>query len=376
MKLFVAADIFPPQIGGPATYAVTLANELTKQGVEVTIVSLNPESDKSVVSCNLYLVSFKNKLFRYLNYIWLLFRYSKNVDVMYAMGPVNAGLPALIVSFLRRKKLVVKVVGDYAWEQYQNAECKIQNAEFITIENFQKLDIGGKVGWLKRVEGFVARHADIVITPCEYLKNIVAGWGAKVDRVRIVYNAVDFKMVEPINKPISEIWIVSIGRLVPWKGMDMLIDVVADIVKEFPHVRLKIIGGGPEEDILNSKVKSQKLGNSVEVVGDVPHGTALSYINTCDLFVLNSGYEGLSHVILEALSCSKPVLASKAGGNTELGLEKENLFEYDNAGEIKEKIIQFLRSGNSGRVAHEHDFFDQFKFETMIAKTKEVLESV
>src|SRR3989344_7995859 len=103
MKLLIAADIFPPESGGPATYCVTLANELVKLGDEVKIVSLNPNSDRSLVPCSLFLVHFKNKLFRYLEYTWLLFWHAKWADVIYAMGPVNAGFPAYIASKMRAK---------------------------------------------------------------------------------------------------------------------------------------------------------------------------------------------------------------------------------------------------------------------------------
>src|SRR3989338_5986709 len=116
MKILIVADIFPPQSGGPATYSVMLANELVKT-YEVTIVSLKPQSDKTSVHCRLFVVPEKSKILKYWHYFWLLFKQAKDADVVYAMGPVNAGLPAMLAAKLRRKRLVTKVVGDYAWEQ-------------------------------------------------------------------------------------------------------------------------------------------------------------------------------------------------------------------------------------------------------------------
>ena len=96
MKILIAADIFPPQAGGPATYAVTLANELVKQGIEVSIVSLNSHSDKKVLDNRVALFSVKSsfKPLRYWQYYRLLLARGRSADVIYAMGPVNAGWPA------------------------------------------------------------------------------------------------------------------------------------------------------------------------------------------------------------------------------------------------------------------------------------------
>ncbi len=247
MKLLIAADIFPPQSGGPATYCVTLANELVKRGDVVEIVSLNLNSDRSFVSCILYLVSFKNKLLKYLQYTYLLWKYGKKADVIYAMGPVNAGLPALIVAKLRRKKFVVKVVGDYAWEQWQNkiSDLRSKISDFVPPEKFFKQKVGLKIGILKWVERLVAQKADKVIVPSEYLKKIVIGWGVKSEKVEVIYNAIDFKAVDQIKHD-GEKWLVSASRLVPWKGMGTLIEIMPELLKEFPDLRLKIIGGGSQ----------------------------------------------------------------------------------------------------------------------------------
>ena len=61
MKLLLASDIFPPDAGGPATYMVALANDLVKQGDEVTVVTLNPHPDTQAVSCPLFFAPSKNR---------------------------------------------------------------------------------------------------------------------------------------------------------------------------------------------------------------------------------------------------------------------------------------------------------------------------
>ena len=140
MRILIAADIFPPQPGGPATYVVTLANELTKIGDDVKVVSLNPKADDNAVMCKAFHTAYKSKILRYLSYFFLLLKHSKGADLIYAMGPVNAGFSALLVSKLRHKKLAVKVVGDYAWEQgVQRFGVKESIDEFQTKNKYPLL---------------------------------------------------------------------------------------------------------------------------------------------------------------------------------------------------------------------------------------------
>ncbi len=366
MKLLIAADIFPPESGGPATYAVTLANELTKQGVGVRIVSLNPNSDKSKVNCKISSVWFKNKLLRYFNYFVLLFINAIGVNTVYAMGPVNAGLPAWIVARILRKKFVVKVVGDYAWEQGQ-----VSGVIKDSIDDFQKKNYGGKIGRLKKIETSVVKNADAVITPSKYLRKIVIGWGANENSVEVIYNEVEFIKGKPIEHS-GENWLISVGRLVPWKGMDTLIEVIAEICKEAPEWRLKIVGDGPEMENLKKRIIDTNLTHIVELTGNLSKEKTLSYIASADVFILNSSYEGLSHVIVEAMNQGVPVLASDVGGNPE-SVADDNLFKYNNKEEIKEKIMRFSHVGKRGSIQHN---FKLGGSKRMIDETKKLLENL
>lgn len=372
MKVLLAADIFPPQIGGPATYVVALANSLTQRGDEVKIVSLNPAGKQ--ISPITYHISRNSKVGGYLEYFLLLYKHAKTMDVIYAMGPVNAGLPALIVSRLRRKPLVTKVVGDYAWEQGVE-----RFGITATVEEFQRLrQLPWPVRWRRSVERFVVRQSNGVIVPSCYLKNLITKWwGLNWHAVCVVYNAVDGKGDEQsLVKPVEEQWILSVGRLVPWKGFNTLIEIMPEIVKQCPGARLKIIGDGPERENLRSKIKNLK---SVDLLGPQPQAVVYSYIKAAGVFILNSGYEGLSHVLLEALRAGIPVLASDAGGNPELIQPGQNgdLFRYNDKAMIKELVVSVL----GGRryewdAAERAGFFQKVSLESMAKETRCMLENV
>ncbi len=346
MKILIAADIYPPQSGGPATYVVTLANELIKKGDSVKVVSLNPGSDLTAVPNGAVAVKNKNKLLRYLEYLYLLWKNAKDAEIIYAMGPVNAGLPALIAAKLACKKLVIKIVGDYAWEQGVQ-RFGVEDS----IDDFQiKNNYSFKVKLLKWVEKKVAQNSSRVIVPSLYLKGIVVGWGLSGHCVSVIHNEVEYVPVNPIEHE-GEKWIVSVGRLTSWKGMDILIEIMPDLLKKISNLKLKIVGDGPEMENLKSKIKSQKLEDFVELAGNLPKEKALAYMASADVFVLNSGYEGYSHVLIEAQNQGASVLASRAGGNVEV-VKDDALFEYNNREEIKEKIIANINTPKRESMRH------------------------
>lgn len=380
MKILIAADIFPPESGGPATYSVGLANAFTKQGIDVTIVSLTLNSDASLVTCPVRAVRQKNKILRYFEYFWLLLREGKRADCIYAMGPVNAGLPALLASRWLRKPLVVKVVGDYAWEQgTQRFGVK------ELMDDFQNKKYHGIVGLFQKIESLVVRNARQVIVPSMYLQKIVTGWGAPPERVAVIYNAISITDVDAVkivaDKPAEEQWIVTVARLTPWKGIKEVIDALANLRSRFPHVKYKVVGDGPDRPRLEAVLKEKGAGDFVELLGNVAHGVALSYLKSSDVVVLNSGYEGLSHVLVEALNFDCRILVSNIGGNPEVIISGEtgDVFPYNDVSVIEQKLAVALAGSMPKPFTNTLDrgqFFRKFQFNSMVAETQKVLEKI
>src|SRR3989344_3288325 len=152
MKIIIATGIFPPDIGGPATYSETMARELTKRGFEVAVItyadrSKNQEAGIKKQGYGIVRISrIYPKGLRHFVYFWKLLRISRGADVVYAQDLISAGLPAFAAAKLLRKKFALKIVGDYACEQYQNQKSIRQladknqddNVKIKNIEEFQK----------------------------------------------------------------------------------------------------------------------------------------------------------------------------------------------------------------------------------------------
>lgn len=406
MKIIIATGIFPPDIGGPATYSEILAQELTTRGFQVAVISYAdrsknqearilpagdlPKGDKKQEYDIIRISRGYPKGLRHFIYFWKVFRVAKDADVVYTQDLISAGLPVLAAAKLLRKKFALKIVGDYAWEQYQNQKSppkaparpsggdpplaeKIKN-----IEEFQREKFDVKTELLRFLERLVARKADIIITPSEYLKKLVAGWGIDENKIKIIYNAYSGGSNSKLQTASYKLqaagdFIISVGRLVPWKGFGALIEIMPDLVKENPNFKLLIVGEGPEREDLESRIKNQELEDAVILLGKLPHSELMVHLRSAKMFVLNTAYEGLSHQLLEALASGLPVITTNVCGNPEVITDGENgiLVGFDDKTALKEAILRVWkdRALTEKFIQNGKKTLEKFKVDRMINET-------
>jgi glycosyltransferase involved in cell wall biosynthesis len=142
--------------------------------------------------------------------------------------------------------------------------------------------------------------------------------------------------------------ILSVGRLVPWKGFPVLIEAIPELLKEFPNLKLYIIGDGPDKDYLKSQILNLKLEDKIILTGKLPQEKVFQYIKAADVFVLNTSYEGLSHQLLEVLALGIPIVTTRAGGNVETVEDgKTGLFvPYNDKRAIIDAVNRLLKDNN------------------------------
>jgi len=327
-KILIATGIYPPDIGGPATYSKILYDKLPNKGFGVEVLSFGG-------------VRYLPKVLRHVVYFFQVLIEGINSDIIFAQDPVSVGFPAVLASKVLGKKFILKIVGDYAWEQYSG------KGGAKGIEEFQKGGFDPITELRRKIQKYTARNAEVILVPSKYLKKIVSdGWGVDEYKIRVVYNALEETEVS-ISKEeaIKELHLsgevlVSAGRLVPWKGLDVLIEVVALLSKEKPGLNLVIIGDGPEKDTLEKKARNIGVSDRVLFTGALPKEKLMKYLVGGDLFVLNTGYEGFSHQLLEVMSVGMPVITTKIGGNPELVEDGKNgiLVEYNNKEDLSKAI--------------------------------------
>ncbi|PIR57958.1 MAG: hypothetical protein COU71_01225 [Parcubacteria group bacterium CG10_big_fil_rev_8_21_14_0_10_38_31] len=368
-KILIATGIYPPDIGGPATYSKQLFDHLPLHGLSVHIMNFSD-------------VRYLPKGLRHFVYFLKLLKEGRSADIIFAQDPVSVGLPACLASNILRKRFVLKVVGDYAWEQYCQKPA-ISEFKFTSLEKFQEEKFDFITELRRRIQKYVAGKASRLIVPSHYLKEIMLKWGIKENKISVIYNSFDYSAIledkDEVRREydINGYIIVSVGRLVPWKGFMSLVEVMPDILKDNPQAKLLIIGDGPEMEKLKSKIINIGMTDNVIMLGKLPHEEVLAYLKASDVFVLNTAYEGFSHQLLEVMASGTPIVTTNIGGNVEIIEDNKNglLVEYDNKNQIKRSILQLLSSEDLVRALTEEGkkTVNNFSKERMINETIKIL---
>jgi glycosyltransferase involved in cell wall biosynthesis len=308
MKIVLAAGLYPPDIGGPSRYAAMIVNELPVHGIEVAVVPFST-------------VRSLPKLVRHLAYTWRLWRTSRDADGIYALDPMSVGVGAAVCAFLRRLPLVVRLGGDYAWEQGVQRYGLTETLDEYTA---QRSVAPWRVRVMAGIQTTVVMRAAAVIVPSVYLGGIIASWGVPQERIHVIYSAHTVPTQNESRTALRQAYnfsgttLVSIARLTPWKGMKTLVELIARRRARGETIMLVIGGDGPERSSLERLVADYSLNDVVRFLGALSFDEVFRVVRAADIFLLDTAYEGLSHQLIEVMAIGTPIVTTPVGGNTEL----------------------------------------------------------
>lgn len=313
MKIVLATPIYPPELGGPATYTKEIAARLAGTH-EITVVAYT-DAPQPVLGTRLIAVSKRYLLpVRLAAYCLALWRATKGADLIYAQNAVAAGLPAALVSFLRRKPYAVKFVGDEAWEREV-----LHRRTSKTWEEFLDHPTGN---WytqlLMAVQSFVLRHAARVTTPSDYLtEELIEHYGVSRSQAAVNYNAADQTEVLPFEVARDPHQIATTARLIPLKQIDGIIEALSIVRKKHSEATLVIGGDGPERPRLERLVSELGLKEHVTFLGKISRAETWRLRKKSAVYVINSTHEGLPITVLTSFAAGIPVVATEVPGTTE-----------------------------------------------------------
>jgi glycosyltransferase involved in cell wall biosynthesis len=353
VRVCIASGTYHPDVGGPPTYLLALAADLLHRGHQLKVVTYGRAVGRypyPVVRVS----RDQPTSVRLMLFGLATLREARGAHLLYVN---DYGLPPALANVVLRKPLVMKIVGDFAWE-YSVRHGLVPRE--LSIDEFQRQRFGRRVERLRALQAWYARRADLIITPSHYLAGIVAGWGIPDQRIRVIYNAPPPAAAAPSRRAIrrelgladDDLAIATIARLAPWKGVDVLIRALSAAHQRAPGLRLFVVGDGDERP--NLERLAEPLNGAVRFLGEVSRERALEVLAAADGLALCSAYEGLSHVLLEAMAAGKPIVATAVGGNLELIRDGRNglLVPYADVEALEQALIRIATEpGLAGRLA-------------------------
>jgi glycosyltransferase involved in cell wall biosynthesis len=307
-KILLITDIFPPQIGGPATFISALAENLSIYcGHEVTVICTSDRVPAEADNDRGYTVRrlYKSNTYRYKAYV----RYVLSHEIYRHKTILVNGLESMVYNIAStiNRPYIIKVVGDYVWELARNTGNTQLDFDAFQVDK-------NNIEHFKRT--FDQRNkslsfAQCIVTPSDYMHSVVKGWGLPEEKIFTIHNGSDlrrFSDFRSLRRTSDDLHLLFVGRLTNWKGVETLLLAL----KNLNNVRATIIGDGPELlSLLNLAEQLQFKGRCSQ---DIVH----KYMGQTHALVLTSLYEGLSHTLLEAMAAGLPCIASNIGGNAEI----------------------------------------------------------
>jgi glycosyltransferase involved in cell wall biosynthesis len=128
--------------------------------------------------------------------------------------------------------------------------------------------------------------------------------------------------------------------------VDGIIRAVREMTGEYLNIKLWIVGDGPEKSNLKALAAELNISDRVDFCGSRAHSEILNLLKRSDIFVLNSIYEGLPHVVIEAMACRVPVITTNIKGTGEVVIDGETglLVTPGDVNELKDKLAQLIQS--------------------------------
>lgn len=387
-KVLITTGIYPPDFRGPATMLEALPQALRQRSLLVKILTFSdiPSSKSEQEQEEVYRVLRKEPAWlRYPKFFWHLWWLSHWADIVYVTDIYGVGYLVYLVKKLSGRKYIVRFAGDSAWEK---AAADGRTNDYIV--DFQKKHYTPDIEKLKRRRQKILLSADRTIAVSQFMADLAQLIGAKPEKIKVIYNSIDFikegeinqKFVQEIKKQYGREGkiIVTSGQLVLWKGMVGLIKCLPAIKQRFGSINLLVLGEGQELENLKALARTLGLEQEVHFLGKIKRQQMMNYFNAADLYILNTNYEGLSHTLLEVMKAGTPIITTNSGGNPEVIANGQEgiLIDFDDAEALVQAAGLLLSNFDLAQkyTAAAKEKLKKFNWATVVAETDKLIREL
>ena len=318
-RICLVTHYFPPHKGGIEQVSFEQSKRLTKMGYQIDVLTSK----------------FEGRNTNPIKGITIHHYPSMNIAKRF-------GVPYPIISF-EAYKIFTKIIGKcdlvhahghvYMASYLAGMVAKKLKKPFIVTQHNTFIDYRSFLNIIEEVNDLVIgksvlRTADRITTVSKETMKYVLRLGADKTKTQVIYNGVDINNFRPVNKnecrtrlglPQNRKIVFSVRRLVYKNGLDTLIESVPKVTKKHPDVLFVVAGKGPSRKLIEDRIKELGVSQNIKLAGFVPDKLLPVYYNAADYFMLPSASgEGLPLVLLEAMACGLPVIATAVGGTPEI----------------------------------------------------------
>jgi glycosyltransferase involved in cell wall biosynthesis len=291
--LRVVSDLYPSVVGGIGIHAHQMSTRQAQLGHEVTVLTLNQRKMPKQEWNNGYFVVRCPSLFTICG---------------------NSFAPSLLAEILKRRKNI-DIIHAHSHLFFSTNLCvlsRLLHSAPLIITNHGLISASAPE-WLNNlytntISTATFHIADHIICYTDTEKKNIERLGIDNKKISVIHNGVDTNYFTPfpVFKPEGRKQIVWVGRYVPGKGVDYLIEAFSIVRKKIPETHLTLVGDGPEKAAIMEMIRKMDLQSSVTLVPYLDNAELPMLYRQSDVFVLPSIMEGVPRTLLEAMACGIP----------------------------------------------------------------------
>jgi len=365
MKVLIYTHEFPPFLGGLATTSLKLARGLSSSGIEAVVLApsygvKDSETDSKLACRVIRARGLGTKWIKALPYAQILLGLFSLLSALRKERPdvvlfiteeaEAAGGLVPVISFTP----VVRVAGSGITTCFYGKKLAKRLMKYPMMRLYKKA--GGIVAVSRNTKGLL----ESVGVPGDSITVIYNGVGEEILSKAPDYGKIKaLRMKHGIGE--SSPVIITIARVLPRKGQDMVIRALPLVQKEFPGVVYVVVGEGRFKRKFAELAEESGVGGSVIFTGGIRHEEIIDYLDMADIFVMpsrdwDSKVEGLPNALLEAGARARPVIAGKRGGSAEAVRDGITgmLVDPESAPEIAAAMVSLLEDPAKARLMGEN----------------------